>query len=133
MLTGEPPGSPRPPPPWSSAGQPMTTVQNLIDASALGSVYPLMAVGIGLVFGVLRIVNFAYGQLIMAGAYTLALTNGWNPFLSIVMCFVVVLGLTLLMDVVVFRPLRGAEPATMLIATFAVSLLLYYIALLRFT
>jgi len=82
---------------------------------------------------VLRIVNFAYGQLIMAGAYTLALTNGWSPFLSIVMCFVVVLGLTLLMDVVVFRPLRGAEPATMLIATFAVSLLLYYIALLRFT
>ena len=35
-----------------------------------------MAVGIGLVFGVLRIVNFAYGQLIMAGAYTLALTSG---------------------------------------------------------
>jgi len=92
-----------------------------------------MAVGIGLVFGVLRIVNFAYGQLIMAGAYTLALTNGWNPFLSIVMCFVVVLGLTVLMDLAVFRPLRGAEPATMLIATFAVSLLLYYIALLKFT
>jgi len=111
----------------------MNTIQILIDSVALGSVYALMAVGIGLVFGVLRIVNFAYGQLIMAGAYTLALTNGWNPFLSIVMCFVVVLGLTLLMDVVVFRPLRGAEPATMLIATFAVSLLLYYIALLRFT
>jgi branched-chain amino acid transport system permease protein len=111
----------------------MNTIQILIDSIALGSVYALMAVGIGLVFGVLRIVNFAYGQLIMAGAYTLALTNGWNPFLSIVMCFVVVLGLTVLMDLAVFRPLRGAEPATMLIATFAVSLLLYYIALLRFT
>ena len=111
----------------------MSTVQNLIDACALGSVYALMAVGIGLVFGVLRIVNFAYGQLIMAGAYTLALTNGWNPALSIAMCFVIVIGLSILMDVVVFRPLRGAEPATMLIATFAVSLLLYYIALLRFT
>ena len=36
-----------------------------------------MAVGIGLVFGVLRLVNFAYGQLIMAGAYTLAFTSGW--------------------------------------------------------
>jgi branched-chain amino acid transport system permease protein len=35
-----------------------------------------MAVGIGLVFGVLRLVNFAYGQLIMAGAYTLAFTLG---------------------------------------------------------
>lgn len=111
----------------------MNDVQVLIDSLALGSVYALMAVGIGLVFGVLRIVNFAYGQLIMAGAYTLALTNGWNPFLSIVMCFIVVVGLTLLMDVVVFRPLRNAEPATMLIATFAVSLLLYYIALLKFT
>jgi branched-chain amino acid transport system permease protein len=111
----------------------MSTLQNLIDACALGSVYALMAVGIGLVFGVLRIVNFAYGQLIMAGAYTLALTNGWNPALSIAMCFVIVIGLSILMDVVVFRPLRRAEPATMLIATFAVSLLLYYIALLKFT
>ena len=92
-----------------------------------------MAVGIGLVFGVLRIVNFAYGQLIMAGAYTLALTNGWGPPASIAMCFVVVIGLTILMDVVVFRPLAAPEPATMLIATFAVSLLLYYIALLKFT
>jgi branched-chain amino acid transport system permease protein len=111
----------------------MTTVQNLIDAAALGSVYALMAVGIGLVFGVLRIVNFAYGQLIMAGAYTLALTNGWNPALSIVTCFAIVIGLSVAMDVVVFRPLRRAEPATMLIAAFAVSLLLYYIALLKFT
>ena len=57
----------------------MSDIQTLIDACALGAVYALMAVGIGLVFGVLRIVNFAYGQLIMAGAYTLALTNGWEP------------------------------------------------------
>jgi branched-chain amino acid transport system permease protein len=92
-----------------------------------------MAVGIGLVFGVLRIVNFAYGQLIMAGAYTLALTNGWSPVLSIITCFAVVIGLTITLDLVAFRPLRGASPATMLVATFAISLLLYYIALLRFT
>ena len=111
----------------------MSDIQTLIDACALGAVYALMAVGIGLVFGVLRIVNFAYGQLIMAGAYTLALTNDWGPFPSIVMCFAVVIGLTIAMDLVVFRRLRNAEPATMLIATFAVSLLLYYIALLRFT
>ena len=111
----------------------MNTIQILIDATALGSVYALMAVGIGLVFGVLRLVNFAYGQLIMAGAYTLALTNGMNPALSILICFAVVLGLTVTMDLVAFRPLRGASPATMLVATFAISLLLYYIALLKFT
>ena len=46
--------------------------QTLVDAVGLGAVYALMAVGIGLVFGVLRLVNFAYGQLVMAGAYTLA-------------------------------------------------------------
>ena len=111
----------------------MNTIQTLVDSVALGSVYALMAVGIGLVFGVLRLVNFAYGQLIMAGAYTLALTNGLNPTLSIVCCFAVVLGLTVLLDTAAFRPLRNASPATMLVATFAISLLLYYIALLKFT
>src|SRR5256714_3736343 len=111
----------------------MNTIQTLIDAAALGSVYALMAVGIGLVFGVLRIVNFAYGQLVMAGAFTLALTNDLNPALSILVCFAVVIGLTVTMDLVAFRPLRRAAPATMLVATFAISLLLYYIALLKFT
>src|SRR3989442_1813987 len=93
--------------------------QTLANAVGLGSVYALMAVGIGLVFGVLRLVNFAYGQLIMAGAYTLALTNGMNPALSILICFAVVLGLTVTMDLVAFRRLRRASPATMLVATFA--------------
>ena len=46
--------------------------QTLTDAVGQGAIYALMAVGIGLVFGVIRLVNFAYGQLIMAGAYTLA-------------------------------------------------------------
>jgi branched-chain amino acid transport system permease protein len=109
------------------------TLQVLINSVALGSVYALMAVGIGLVFGVLRLVNFAYGQLIMAGAYTLALTNGLNPALSILCCFAVVLGLTVTLEVVAFRPLRRASPETMLVATFAISLLLYYVALLKFT
>ena len=54
--------------------------QNLVDALGLGAIYGLMAVGIGLVFGVLRLVNFAYGQLIMAGAMTLAYASraGWS-------------------------------------------------------
>src|SRR5437764_6028591 len=90
-----------------------------------------MAVGIGLVFAVLRLVNFAYGQLVMAGAYTLALSNGWNPAVSIVTCFAVVIGLTMTMEVVAFRPLRNASPATMLVATFAISFLLQSIALLK--
>ena len=67
--------------------------QTLADATALGAIYALMAVGIGLVFGVLRLVNFAYGQLVMAGAYALALASqwGWPLWAGIVLCFAVLL------------------------------------------
>jgi branched-chain amino acid transport system permease protein len=104
------------------------------DGLALGGIYALMAVGIGLVFGVLRLVNFAYGQLIMAGAYALAYGATWNlpNWQSILLCFGVVLALSLLMDRLVFRPLRTHSPAVMLVATFAVAFLLQNIALLKF-
>jgi branched-chain amino acid transport system permease protein len=108
--------------------------QTLADALALGGVYALMAVGIGLVFGVLRLVNFAYGQLIMAGAYALAFASQWNlpRAVGILFCFGVVLALSVAMDWLVFRPLRTQSPAVMLVATFAVAFLLQSIALLAF-
>jgi len=108
------------------------TGQVLTDAIALGATYALMAVGIGLVFGVLRLVNFAYGQLVMAGAYTLALTSDWRIAYSIVACFAVVIGLSLAMERAVFRPLRNSSPAVMLVTTFAIAFLLQSIALLKF-
>ncbi len=104
--------------------------QTLVDAVGLGAVYALMAVGIGLVFGVLRLVNFAYGQLIMAGAYTLAFTSGWPVAGSVLACFAVVIALSFLMDGVVFRPLRTQSPAVMLVTTFAIAFLLQAVALI---
>jgi branched-chain amino acid transport system permease protein len=108
--------------------------QVFADACAQGAIYALMAVGIGLVFGVLRLVNFAYGQLIMAGAFALAMASGWNwpVWVSIVFCFAVVLALSALLDRLVFRPLRRQSPAVMLVATFAVAFLLQSIAQLKF-
>ena len=108
--------------------------QTLADAVALGGIYALMAVGIGLVFGVLRLVNFAYGQLVMAGAFALALGSQWNwpTWLSIALCFAVVLALSLLLDRLVFRPLRTQSPAVMLVATFAIAFLLQSVALIWF-
>ena len=104
--------------------------QTLSDALGLGAIYALMAVGIGLVFGVLRLVNFAYGQLVMAGAYTLAFTSGWPVAASIGACFAVVVALSLAMDRAVFRPLRGQSPAVMLVTTFAIAFVLQAIALI---
>ena len=108
--------------------------QTLADALALGGIYALMAVGIGLVFGILRLVNFAYGQLVMAGAYALAYSSawGWPSWAGILFCFGVVLALTVAMDRLVFRPLRTQSPAVMLVATFAVAFLLQNIAVLSF-
>jgi branched-chain amino acid transport system permease protein len=104
--------------------------QTLADAVGLGAVYALMAVGIGLVFGVLRLVNFAYGQLVMAGAYTLAFTSAWPAAASIAACFVVVVALSLVMERTVFKPLRFSSPAVMLVTTFALAFMLQAIALL---
>jgi branched-chain amino acid transport system permease protein len=104
------------------------------DAIGLGAIFALMAVGIGLVFGVMRLVNFAYGQLIMAGAFALAFASDhdWPVGVGIALCFAVVLALSLAMERVVFRPLRTQSAAVMLIATFAVAFLLQSIALLWF-
>jgi branched-chain amino acid transport system permease protein len=104
------------------------------DALSLGGIYALMAVGIGLVFGVLRLVNFAYGQLVMAGAYSIAYASawGWPTWAGILLCFGVVLALSAAMDRLVFRPLRTQSPAVMLVATFAVAFLLQSIAIVAF-
>ncbi|MGI8421633.1 MAG: branched-chain amino acid ABC transporter permease [Gaiellaceae bacterium] len=110
----------------------MTILQSLIDATALGALYALVAVGIGLVFGVMRLVNFAYGELITAGGYTLAYLNGQSPVVQIVACFAVVIALALLQERIAFRPLRNASPATMLVTTFAISFLLQSVYLLAF-
>ena len=109
--------------------------QTLADALALGSVYALMAVGIGLVFGVLRLVNFAYGQLdhgrrVRARARRRSGAGPCGRRSS--SASRVVLVLSLAMDRLVFRPLRGQSPAVMLVATFAVAFLLQSIALLWF-
>jgi len=110
----------------------VSLLQQLIDAVALGALYGLVAVGIGLVFGILRLVNFAYGELITIGGYTLAYLSGQPSVVAIVACFAAVIALALVQERVAFRPLRNASPATMLVASFAVSFLLQNIYLLAF-
>jgi branched-chain amino acid transport system permease protein len=106
--------------------------QAVVDAIALGAIFGVVAVGIGLVFGVMRLVNFAYGELITAGGYTLAYMNGRPAILGILAAVAVVVALSLVMERVAFRPLRSASPATMLVATFAISFLLQNVYLLWF-
>ncbi|HET9214664.1 MAG TPA: branched-chain amino acid ABC transporter permease [Gaiellaceae bacterium] len=109
----------------------MSVLQTLVDAVALGLLYALVAMGIGLVFGVMRLVNFAHGELLTAGAYALLLTNDLPLAVGLAACFGAVVALALAMEVV-YRPLRTTTPTTMLVTTFAVSFLLQAVALLAF-
>jgi branched-chain amino acid transport system permease protein len=110
----------------------MTALQYLIDAVALGAVYALVAVGLALIFGVMRLVNFAHGELITAAAYTLALTTSWPKALSVLIALCAATALALLMELIVFRRMREATPATALITTFAVAFGLEAVWLIAF-
>jgi branched-chain amino acid transport system permease protein len=102
----------------------MNVLQTIVNGTALGAVYALVAVGLALVFGVMRLVNFAHGELITAGAYTLALTSSWALPLSLVTCLAVTVAMAVLIERVAFRPLRNASPASALVATFAIAIAL---------
>lgn len=107
-------------------------IQTLVDAVSVGAVYALSALGIGLLFGVMRLVNFAQGEFVTIGIYTLMLTVGlWFPLAAILTVLVVVL-LALLADRLAFKPVRDADPATMLITSFALSYLLQNVLVLIF-
>jgi branched-chain amino acid transport system permease protein len=110
----------------------VTLLQQLIDGVALGALYGLVAVGIGLVFGIMRLINFAYGEIITAGGFTLSYLGNQSPVVAILACIAVCIGLAVLQERIAFRPLRNASPATMLVATFAVSFLLQNAYLLAF-
>jgi branched-chain amino acid transport system permease protein len=111
----------------------MQTLQAIIDAIAVGALYALVAVGLALVFGVMRLINFAHGELITAGAYSLYVTRNLPLAASIVICFAVCVVMALLIEEIAFRPLRGARPATTLVATFAVAIALEAVWLIAFT
>jgi branched-chain amino acid transport system permease protein len=103
-------------------------IQYTLDAIAYGSLFALMALGLSLLFGVMGLMNFAYGELIMAGAYTMFFTRSWGWLAMIVTTILIVTILSLLMELVAFRPLRRASPVTLLITSFAVSYALQELA-----
>jgi len=110
----------------------MNVIQTIINGLALGALYALVAVGLALVFGVLKLINFAQGELITAGAYSLSLTSSLPLVVSIAICFAVCIGLSVAIERIAFRPLRGAAPATTLVATFAVAFALEAVWLIAF-
>lgn len=117
--------------------------QVAIDAISLGCLYALTALGIGLIFGILRLINFAHGDYITIGAYALIVPSAnvvatpyigtWPAILLVPTIILIVTLVALLTDRVAFRPMRGADMSTLLIGSFAVSYVLQHVILLIFT
>jgi branched-chain amino acid transport system permease protein len=99
-----------------------TVLQYAIDALSAGGLYGLIALGLAMTFGIARIINLALSELIMVSAYLILVTDSWSwPFVVVV----AVLGgvvLALAMERFAFRPLRGVDETTLLVASFAISL-----------
>jgi branched-chain amino acid transport system permease protein len=107
-------------------------VQFVIDSLSVGSLYALLSLGIALVFGIMGLINFAYGELIVASGYTLAIVSAGTDVVRILPVILVAVVLSLLLERIAFRPLRGAPPDTLLVASFAVSFFLQSLAILIF-
>ena len=107
-------------------------VQFLIDVLSLGGAYALMALGLVIIYGILRLVNFAYGELIMVAGYTMFLASGsglpWIVMAVLAVAMSVVFGI--ITDYAAFRPVRAKSVTAVLITSFAFSNLLQNAALL---
>jgi branched-chain amino acid transport system permease protein len=105
-------------------------IQDAVNALSLGGLYALVALGVALIFGVMGFINFAHGELIMVGGYVLLYVVDRNHLLAVVATVAAVAAAALLMERVAFRPVRNADPTTLLITSFAVSFLIQNIAFL---
>ncbi len=101
-------------------------LQQVVNALSAGSLYALMAVGLAMIFGILRLINFAHGDVMMVGAYiaAFALMAGIPLPVAIVMSVIGSIGVGLAMERVAYRPLRGGPEVALLLTSFAVGLIL---------
>jgi branched-chain amino acid transport system permease protein len=111
----------------------LINLEFILNVLSLGSLYAMLALGLVIVYGILKLVNFAYGELIMIGGYSLYLFTGFTPLPWLVIAFLAIFAAmltSLLTEQVAFRPVREKSLTAMLITSFAVSTLLQNAALL---
>lgn len=104
-------------------------LQQIINGISLGSIYALIALGYTMVYGIIKLINFAHGDVYMIGAYTgyVCMTKfqlGFLPSLLIAMVVCTLLGI--IIEKVAYKPLRNATRIAVLITAIGVSLFLEY-------
>lgn len=105
----------------------MSFFQQLINGLSLGSVYALIAIGYTMVYGIIKLINFAHGDIYMAGAYFgfLAVTRFNMPFLPAILFAMVCSGLLgVIVEKIAYKRLRFSPRITLLITAIGMSLLI---------
>lgn len=112
-------------------------IQQMVNGLILGSMYALVAIGFSMIYGIVRLINFAHGDIVMIGAFTtLALMESANliPFPMVAVCVAVVgCGAGILIERISFRPMRGAPQVTGFIASLGISIMLQNLGILLLT
>jgi branched-chain amino acid transport system permease protein len=101
-------------------------IQQVVNALSAGSLYALMAVGLALIFSIMRLINFAHGDIMMVAAYlvTFALFAGMPLPAALVTMVLGTVIIGLLMERIAYRPIRGGPEVAMLLTSFAVGQIL---------
>jgi branched-chain amino acid transport system permease protein len=101
-------------------------IQQGVNALSIGSLYALMAVGLAMVFSILRLINFAHGDLMMVAAYIAAFSLlARLPFeIAVLLMLSGTVLLAIVLERVAYRPIRGAPDVTALLTSFAVGQIL---------
>ncbi len=104
-------------------------VQQLINGISLGSIYALIALGYTMVYGVMRLINFAHGDVYMLGAYVgfyATAIAGMSFFPALLTAMVVMALVGVIIEKIAYRPMRQSPKITLLITAIGVSLFLEY-------
>ncbi|WP_027780227.1 branched-chain amino acid ABC transporter permease [Paraburkholderia caledonica] len=110
-------------------------LQLLVNGLLLGGAYAIISIGLTLIFGVVRVVNFAHGELLMVGMYAvwmLAQHLGWHPYISAVPVALMLFAAGALLQRFVIQPLLSSEAHIQIFATVGVSTALLNLALMIF-
>ncbi|MBQ3529031.1 MAG: branched-chain amino acid ABC transporter permease [Oscillospiraceae bacterium] len=113
----------------------MKLLETLLNGLSSGSTYAMIALGYTMVYGIAKMLNFAHGDVIMVGGYTLyvsAVMMGIHPLLALLLAIIccAVLGVTI--EKLAYKPLRGASPLAVLITAIGMSYLLQSVAQMIF-
>ena len=111
-------------------------LSQLVNGLKLGSIYAIIAIGYSMVYGILKLINFAHGDLLTVGVYTMLVLMGFAGlpiWLVVIVGCAVAIAVGVLMERLAYRPLRGSGEETTLISSLAVSVFLQNLLSMIFT